>query len=124
MEKSREFYIKYIGWKFVGYRPNRQVLGLSDGTNNVTLIQQPAVAIRPEQVKGNEYFHFGAFVVDLQACWNRCKAWDAMISKDNIKERNQANQGKCRSDSFKVLAPDGNIADVTANREEWCGATL
>ena len=124
METSREFYVKCIGWKFLGYRPRQVGLDLSDGTNNITLLQQPTGTVRPEQEEGNEYIHFGVFVEDLQACWDRCKVWGATISKDNIKERNKPNHQECPPDSFKVLDPDGNIVDITANREEWCGTTL
>ena len=46
MEKSRQFYEEVIGWKFVDYRPSRQGLDLSDGTNNITLIQHPREAER------------------------------------------------------------------------------
>ena len=124
MEKTREFYVTCIGWKFVGYRASRRGLDLSDGTNNITLIQQPVDAVRPEQEEGNEYLHFGVIVEDLQACWDRCKAWGATVSKDNIKERNEASEQACPPDSFKVLDPDGNIVDVTANQAEWRGVTL
>ena len=37
MENSRRFYEVVIGWSFVGYRPSRQGLDLTDGVNNITL---------------------------------------------------------------------------------------
>ena len=124
MEKSRDFYTQCIGWQFVDYRVSRRGLDLSDGTNNITLLQHPADAVRPEQEEGNEYIHFGVIVDDLEECWNQCKAWGAPISKDNVKERHEANTNQCPPDSFKVIDPDGNIVDITDNREEWRGVLL
>ena len=60
----------------------------------------------------------GAFTI---ACFNRLKAWGAEFSKDNVKLRNAIDIGQVPQRSFKVLDPDGNVVDVTANREEWRG---
>lgn len=124
MEKSRDFYTKAIGWKFVDYRPSRQGLDLSDGVNNITLIQHPADVVRPAQEEGNEYIHFGVIVDDLVACWHRCKDWGAEISKGDVKDRTEIDQETEPSHSFKVLDPDGNVVDVTADKEEWRGVTV
>ena len=121
MEKSREFYEKLIGWKFVGYRPSGAGLDLTDGTNNITLLQQPDDCKRPGQEEGNEYIHFGVIVDDLAACQKRLEEWGAEFSRDNIKLRREFKEGTVATKSFKVLDPDGNVVDVTANTKEWRG---
>jgi hypothetical protein len=45
----------------------------------------------------------------------------AELSKDDIKDRNEIDLENTPTRSFKVLDPDGNVIDVTANREEWRG---
>ena len=123
MERARDFYGTVFGWEFVGYRPSRQGLDFSDGTNNITLLQQPADMQRPYIEEGNEYIHFGVIVDDLEACWNRCRSWGAEISKGDVKDRTAIDQQTPPSRSFKVLDPDGNVIDVTANKEEWRGVS-
>lgn len=121
MEKSRKFYAEAFGWRFIGYRPNGLGIDFSDETINITLLQQPAGMVRPAIEEGDEYIHFGVIVDDLEACWNRLKAMGATLSKDDIKDRNEIDPAKTPTRSFKVLDPDGNVIDVTANREEWRG---
>ena len=70
MEHSREFYTKVLGLKFHDYRPSRQGLDLTDGVNNITLLQQPVDCVRPSLEEGNEYIHFGIIVRDLAEVWN------------------------------------------------------
>lgn len=124
MEHSREFYSTIFGWKFLGYRPSREGLDFSDGVNNITLLQQPEGLERPLLEEGNEYIHFGVIVDDLEACWRRCRAWGAKISKGDVKMRSEIEQDELPERSFKVLDPDGNIIDVTANRAEWRGISV
>lgn len=125
MERSREFYTKVIGFKFHDYRPQRDSLDLTDGTNNITLLQHPAEAVRPPQVEGNEYIHFGIIVDDLAACWRRCLDWGAEISKGDVKDRTEVgNSSEVPKHSFKVLDPDGNVIDISSNRKEWNGVSL
>ena len=85
MEHSREFYTQVIGLKFHDYRPQRDSMDLTDGTNNITLLQHPADAVRQPQVEGNEYIHFGIIVADLAGVWNRAKEWGAEISKGDVR---------------------------------------
>lgn len=124
MEKSRRFYEEVIGWRFVGYRPSGNSLDLSDGTNNITLIQHPAGKERPVMEEGEEYIHFGVVVPDLPAVWKRLHQWGAHFSKENVKERNPIDPGVQPPVSFKVLDPDGNVVDITCNRAEWRGVQL
>jgi catechol 2,3-dioxygenase-like lactoylglutathione lyase family enzyme len=124
MERSRDFYLTVFGWEFVGYRPSRQGLDLSDGVNNITLLQHPADAVRSPLEEGNEFIHFGVIVDDLVACWQRCRQWGAKISKGDVKDRTEVNPDQPPIRSFKVLDPDGNVIDVTANREEWRGVRV
>ena len=122
MELSRRFYETVIGWKFVDYRPSRQGLDLTDGVNNITLLAH-GDSPRPKLEEGTEYIHFGVIVDDLQACWRRCLEWGAEISKDDVKQRLTADLAQPPERSFKVLDPDGNVVDVTANRQEWRGVS-
>jgi catechol 2,3-dioxygenase-like lactoylglutathione lyase family enzyme len=125
MENSREFYTKVIGFEFHDYRPSRQGLDLTDGVNNITLLQQPADMIRPEQEEGNEYIHFGIIVDDLGEVWNRARDWGAEISKGDVKDRSEVEDlDAVPKRSFKVLDPDGNVIDITADRAEWRGVSL
>ncbi len=124
LEKSRRFYEEVIGWKFIGYRPSGNSLDLSDGTNNITLIQHPGGKERPVMEEGEEYIHFGVVVDDLEATWQRLHRWGAQFSKENVKERNPIDPGVRPPVSFKVLDPDGNVVDITCNRAEWRGVEL
>ena len=123
MERAKSFYEAAFGFDFIGYRPSGLGLDLSDGTNNITLLQQPAEMQRPSIEEGNEYIHFGVIVDDLHACWSRCREWGAEISKGDVKDRTAITQDELPERSFKVLDPDGNVIDVTANTEEWRGVT-
>lgn len=124
METTRRFYQELIGWSFVGYRPSGRAVDLSDGTNNITLIQQPADSVRAPQQEGDEYLHFGVIVDDLEACQKRLEDAGATFSRDNIKLRREFNDGAISQESFKVLDPDGNVVDVTANTKEWPGTNV
>jgi catechol 2,3-dioxygenase-like lactoylglutathione lyase family enzyme len=124
MERSRRFYEQVIGWRFVGYRPSGQGLDLSDGVNNITLIQQPPQWQPPTAEEGSESIHFGVIVDDLDAVWKRLHQWGATFSKENVKERNPIDPAELPPVSFKVLDPDGNVVDITCNRQEWRGTTL
>ena len=124
MERSRDFYERAIGWKFVDYRPSGLGIDMTDGVNNITLLQQPVECERPQLEEGNEYIHFGVIVDDLQDCWRRLKEWGAKLSKDNIKRRDKIPEDWIPERSFKVLDPDGNIVDVTASTDEWRGVSL
>ena len=123
MERSRRFYEEVIGFKFVDYRPSRQGLDLSDGVNNITILQHSAVE-RPVFEEGNEYIHFGIIVEDLEAVWKRLHAWGAMFSRDDVKQRKPIDPHVLPPRSFKVLDPDGNVVDITGYREEWRGVEL
>jgi len=124
MEKSRKFYEEVIGWRFVGYRPSGQGLDLSDGVNNITLIQHPRESQRVAAEEGSEFIHFGVIVDDLDAVWRRLHEWGATFSKENVKERNPIDPAERPPVSFKVLDPDGNVVDITCNQQEWRGVTL
>ncbi len=124
MDRSRKFYEDVIGWKSVGFRPSGNV-DLGDGVNNITLIQQPEDMVRPNHPEeGNEYIHFGVIVEDLQAVWERAESWGAELSKDDVKGRNPIDKQHPPQESFKVLDPDGNVVDVTCNKEEWKGVSV
>ena len=124
MELSRRFYVEVIGWRFVSLRPRGDALDMTDGTNNITLIQQPEDSNRPLLAEGDEYIHFGVIVEDLDATWARVLAWGAEVVRENVKERNPVDPRVRPPVSFKVLDPDGNIVDITCNRSECVGADV
>ena len=47
MERSRDLYESAIGWKFVDYRPSGLGIDMTDGVNNITLLQQPVTLTSP-----------------------------------------------------------------------------
>lgn len=124
MERSWDFYERVIGWRFVDYRRCRGGIDLTDGASNITLLPHPAEPPRPKFDEGTEYIHIGVIVDDLAACWERCHAWGAEISKGDVKDRTAPDASQPPLHSFKVLDPDGNVIDVTANRAEWRGVTV
>lgn len=123
MERSRNFYETVFGWRFVGYRPSRQALDLSDGTLNVTLIDQDPTD-RRQYEEGEEFIHFGIVVDDLDAVWQRLHDLGVSFSKESVKERKPIDPTQPPPASFKVLDPDGNVVDITSNRKEWVGVRL
>lgn len=124
MEHSRRFYETAIGWKFVGYRPSGDSVDLTDGVNNITLLSHPADPPRQQLEEGTEFIHFGVIVDDLEACWRRCRDFGAIISKGDVKDRTAVDPQQPPQRSFKVLDPDGNVIDVTADRQEWRGVRV
>lgn len=124
MELSRRFYEEVIGWRFIAHRPRGDALDMSDGTNNITLIQQPGDSIRPPLEEGYEYIHFGVVVEDLDTTWARITDWGAEVVRENVKERNPVDPDMRPPVSFKVLDPDGNVVDITCNRSEWIGSRV
>ncbi len=124
MERSRDFYQTAFEWKFIGYRPSGQGLDFSDGVNNITLLQHTDGIPRQVLEEGNEFIHFGVIVDDLTACWRRCREWGAKVSKGDVKDRTEIAPDEPPVRSFKVLDPDGNVIDITANKNEWRGVAL
>jgi hypothetical protein len=74
--------------------------------------------------EGTEYIHFGVVVDDLADTWRRLHEWGATFSRENVKERNPIDPAVLPPVSFKVLDPDGNVVDITCNRQEWRGTLL
>jgi len=121
MEKSRQFYEEAIGWTCLGLRPNGRCLDMTDGVNNITLLQQAEDMVRPELEDGSEYIHFGVIVDDLEAVRERLESWGATILREHVKDLVDPNVPQV---SFKVIDPDGNIVDVSCNKEEWRGIQI
>ena len=49
----------------------------------------------------------------------------AEISKGDVKDRTEVEDLDTVPEySFKILDPDGNVIDITSNREEWNGVSL
>lgn len=124
LERSRDFYEKVFGFHFVGWRPQGDSLDLSDGVNNITLLQYSGPPRSAAFEEGTEYIHFGVIVDGIEECWTRCRQWGARISKDDVKDRTDVNPNSPPERSFKVLDPDGNVIDVTADHNEWRGVTV
>lgn len=123
IEKSRQFYER-LGMDFVGYRQGNNSMDLTDGTLNMTLIQQPDGSTRPTLEEGSEYVHFGFIVEDAKESWNALKEFGAKFLCDDVKERRKICQEEPPPGSYKVEDPDGNIVDITDDSWEWRGVTL
>ena len=125
-EKSHRFYQDVIGFEFVGYRGSDKTVDLTDGTLNITLIQQPPELLEGREAleEGTEFMHFGLIVDDLGPIWKRLHEWGAEFAKENVKARNPIDPSVQPPRSFKVLDPDGNSIDITNSREEWNGVTV
>lgn len=124
MERSRAFYEQVLGLRFIGYRPHGRGLDLSDGVNNLTLIQQPETWQRQPLPEGDEFIHFGLVVDDPQGVWERLRAWGATFVREDVKQRLPIQPGERPPTSYKVLDPDENVVDITSNRAEWRGVEL
>jgi catechol 2,3-dioxygenase-like lactoylglutathione lyase family enzyme len=122
VEQSRRFYEHGIGFSFVGYRPSGTSIDLSDGTLNITLLPHTGRE-RPHLEEGEEYIHFGVLVEDLEAAWRRLRALGAHIEK-TVKARDPVDPEAPPQLAFKVLDPDGNVIDISADRGEWRGVNL
>ncbi|HCQ01243.1 MAG TPA: hypothetical protein DIT99_11345 [Candidatus Latescibacteria bacterium] len=119
---SRRFYEEVIGFTFVGYRGEGAAVDLSDGTSNITLLphgNQP----RPVLEEGEEYIHFGVLVDDLEAIWQRIKVWGAEMPK-TVKGRYDIDTGTLPDIAFKAIDPDGNVIDISSDRNEWRGVNV
>ncbi len=125
-EKSHQFYQDVIGFSFVGYRGQDKTVDLTDGTLNITLIQQPQELLdgREQFEEGAEFIHFGLIVDDLDAIWMRLSDYGAEFSRDDIKVRKPIDPDLRPPRSFKVLDPDGNVVDITVSKTEWKGVTV
>ena len=88
----------------------------------MTLIQHDG-SDRPALEEGQEYVHFGFIVDDAQATFLRLQQDGAIFLRDNVKTRDPIRPGEVPPGSFKVADPDGNVVDITDNRQEWRGAT-
>ena len=123
IQRSRNFYQKVFDWEFLGFRPSGRGLDLTDGVLNITLIDQDPTE-RSQYEEGEECIHFGVVVDDLDEVWRRLHELGVPFSKESVKERKPIDPTKPPPISFKVLDPDGNIVDITANRSEWVGARV
>ncbi|MBA63123.1 MAG: hypothetical protein CMJ76_12245 [Planctomycetaceae bacterium] len=117
LEKSRDFYTNVIGFEFFAWRPQGDSIDITDGYINITLL--PYHGNRDGFEEGDEYIHFGVIVDNLQEIWDRAVQWGAEISKGDVKDRTEVELSEGPGRSFKVLDPDGNVIDVTADRGEW-----
>lgn len=122
VEQSRRFYEDVLGFTFIGYRSDGISLDLSDGMVNLTLLlhgDQP----RPHLEEGEEYIHFGIWVDDVEAIWQRLRAWGTDATK-TVKARQALAPDVMPTIAFKTLDPDGNVIDITGDKTEWCGMVV
>jgi catechol 2,3-dioxygenase-like lactoylglutathione lyase family enzyme len=118
VDRAVRFYRDGLGFAEVGPRGNG--MDLSDETLNLTIlpfVDTPGPA--PEE--GREQIHFGIVVDDGPGLYVRLRELGVLSVRHDIKERGEVVEGTVPSGSYKVLDPDGNVIDVTANHEEWRG---
>ena len=114
---SRRFY-ETLGFRFLGYRPNStEAMDLADGSVNLTLL--PHEGKRPKLEEGTEYIHFGVEVDDAKAAWRALRAAGIRILRDDVKHRYAPDESKPPEGSFKAEDPDGNVVDITDDKDEW-----
>lgn len=119
---SQRFYEDVIGFTFIGRRGNGEAVDLSDGTANITLLPHDDPS-RPTLEEGEEYIHFGVLVDDLHAAWHRVRNWGAEAPK-TVKGRDAISSDIPPEIAFKAIDPDGNIVDISGDRDEWRGVKI
>lgn len=115
---SRRFYETILGFTFVGFRGDGVSVDLSDGTSNITLL--PHEGERPTLSEGEEYIHFGIIVEDLEGAWHRLKEFGSPVEK-TVKGRDDLDPDAVPQIAFKAQDPDGNVIDVSCDKQEWRG---
>ncbi|HZS32023.1 MAG TPA: VOC family protein [Methylomirabilota bacterium] len=118
VDRAVRFYRDGLGFKEIGWRGNG--VDLSDETLNLTIlpfVDSPA----PAPAEGSEQIHFGIVVDDGPSLYLRLRELGVLSVRHDIKARNEAVEGVVPAGSYKVLDPDGNVIDITANRNEWRG---
>ena len=116
--KTRRFYEEGLGLRFIGYRPSGDSIDLSDGQVNLTLLPYSGPERTPLE-EGYEFIHLGFWVEDLAAVYQRLTALGADVVREDVKARNECAGDAPPVGSFKVLDPDGNVLDISANANEW-----
>ena len=119
---SQRFYEEVIGFTFVGRRGNGDAVDLSDGTCNIPLLPHEEKG-RPALEEGEEYIHFGVLVDDLKTAWCRVRDWGAKAPK-TVKGRNAISSATPPNIAFKAIDPDGNIVDISDDKDEWRGVQI
>jgi catechol 2,3-dioxygenase-like lactoylglutathione lyase family enzyme len=118
LPRSRRFYEEGLGLTFLGYRPSGESVDLSDGEVNLTLLPY-AGPQRHALVEGAEFIHLGLLVDDANASYERLSKLDAVVVRDDVKERLPHDPASRPIGSFKVLDPDGNVLDISDRPNEW-----
>jgi catechol 2,3-dioxygenase-like lactoylglutathione lyase family enzyme len=116
--RATSFYRDGLGFREIGPRPSGSgSMDLTDGHVNLTIVPFVGQPRDPAE-EGLESIHFGLLVDDAPALYQRLRALGATVARHDVKERHEASE-QPPPGSFKVLDPDGNVVDVTDNREEW-----
>ncbi|MCZ0941181.1 MAG: VOC family protein [Caldilineaceae bacterium] len=126
LERSRAFYEKILGLKFLcyiydeGYPPGCY---LSDGSVNMTLIQYEGEE-RPPIAHEGEYIHLGFIVDNLEEAYHLLREEGAEILVEDVKVEREFNYDHVPEGSLKTTDPDGNILDISERKDEWDGVRL
>ena len=123
LERSRRFYEEVIGLRFIGTRTDGSCLDMTDGTNNITLLHYEN-GQRPRMEEGHEFIHLGVVVSDLTATWQKLREWGAEFPNKSVKLRLSQDSERPPDCAFKVFDPDGNVIDITGDKQEWLGVNL
>jgi catechol 2,3-dioxygenase-like lactoylglutathione lyase family enzyme len=126
LEKSRAFYEKVLGLKFLRYVYDENYppgCYLSDGSVNMTLIQYVGEERPPFEHEG-EYIHLGFIVENLEETYHLLRAEGAEILVEDVKVEKAFEYDHIPSGSLKTTDPDGNILDITERKDEWDGVKL
>ena len=126
LERSRAFYEKILGLKFLRYVYDENYppgCYLSDGSVNMTLIQYVGEE-RPPFVHEGEYIHLGFIVENLEETYHLLRTEGAEILVEDVKVERAFDYDHVPVGSLKTTDPDGNILDITERRDEWDGVQL
>lgn len=126
LERSRAFYEKILGLKFLRYVYDENYppgCYLSDGSVNMTLIQYVGEERAPFTHEG-EYIHLGFIVENLEETYHLLRAEGAEILVEDVKVEKAFDYDHVPEGSLKTTDPDGNILDITERKDEWDGVQL
>ena len=126
LERSRAFYEKILGLRFLRYIYDENYppgCCLTDGSVNMTLIQYVGEERPPFEHEG-EYIHLGFIVDNLEETYHLLRAEGAEILVEDVKVERKFNYDHVPEGSLKTTDPDGNILDITERKDEWDGVQL
>jgi catechol 2,3-dioxygenase-like lactoylglutathione lyase family enzyme len=121
LQSTIRFWRDGLGLPVVAQQEN--CYDLSDGLHNFRVFQHNGPA-RPKHVGGMlDYLHIGVRVTDLEQAARRLLDMGYEIFSDGLGGKVPVDIHNISEGAFKVEDPDGITVDVTANDDQWPGAS-